>query len=404
MEFICPIPTREIREMAKHFGENPVITANRAGMWQSKMNSTSTPTITQLEDFYETLKDDAEFQKPLNDIIAAKGKMAYSFNSINKRPGIKASSTLEAIKNGERTATTRFEHIDYWQEVKEGDIVQFTNDNGEGVYVRITKPLTKLSPDTSAEEWSKKEGWSVDYFESNIKPKIDIAYQMEYEYLGDVDKFSHAPYYTGNITPSENTIFVFGSNPEGRHGAGAAKTAVDKFGAQYGVGEGLTGNAYALPTKDLRVKENNSLRSIPKNVIINNIRNLYATAKQNPTKQFKVAFRNGLDETTLNGYTGQEMIEMFIEAGQIPANIIFSKEWVDTGLFKKATFVSVSGNNKSGFKTLNVDEVGEASNTDNSRTEFVPEEIQDAPKRVYDRRPSSLFADVRKLNSAFTSQ
>jgi hypothetical protein len=160
--------------------------------------------------------------------------------------------------------------------------------------------------------------------------------------------------YKGDIVPSEDTIFVFGSNPEGRHGAGAAKVAVDKFGAQYGVGEGLTGNAYALPTKDLRVKENNSLRSIPRNVIVNNIRNLYATAKQNPTKQFKVAFRNGLDEATLNGYTGQEMIEMFIEAGQIPANIIFSKEWVDTGLFKQATFVSVSGNNKSGFKTLNV--------------------------------------------------
>ena len=60
--------------------------------------------------------------------------------------------------------------------------------------------------------------------------------------------------YTGNITPDANTIFVFGSNPEGRHGAGAAKIAREQFGAKYGVGEGLTGNAYALPTKDLRSK------------------------------------------------------------------------------------------------------------------------------------------------------
>ena len=29
--------------------------------------------------------------------------------------------------------------------------------------------------------------------------------------------------YEGMITPEPNTIFVFGSNPEGRHGAGAAK-------------------------------------------------------------------------------------------------------------------------------------------------------------------------------------
>ena len=29
-------------------------------------------------------------------------------------------------------------------------------------------------------------------------------------------------FYIGNVTPEANTIFVFGSNPEGRHGAGAA--------------------------------------------------------------------------------------------------------------------------------------------------------------------------------------
>lgn len=27
-------------------------------------------------------------------------------------------------------------------------------------------------------------------------------------------------FYIGNITPEANTIFVFGSNPEGRHGGG----------------------------------------------------------------------------------------------------------------------------------------------------------------------------------------
>lgn len=34
---------------------------------------------------------------------------------------------------------------------------------------------------------------------------------------------------------------------------------------------------------------------------------------------------------SLNGYTGLEMIDMFLEAGPIPDNIIFSKEWIDTG-------------------------------------------------------------------------
>lgn len=138
--------------------------------------------------------------------------------------------------------------------------------------------------------------------------------------------------YTGNITPDANTIFVFGSNPEGRHGAGAAKVAREQFGAIYGQGEGLQGNAYALPTKDLRVKENNSLRSISPEQIIESIKKLYETARQNPDKQFKVAYRN-TDRASLNGYTGLEMIDMFLKAGSIPTNIIFSKEWVDTGKF-----------------------------------------------------------------------
>lgn len=51
-----------------------------------------------------------------------------------------------------------------------------------------------------------------------------------------------------NITelkPGE--IFVFGSNIAGRHGKGAAKTAM-QWGAKYGQGEGLQGRTYGLPT------------------------------------------------------------------------------------------------------------------------------------------------------------
>ena len=91
--------------------------------------------------------------------------------------------------------------------------------------------------------------------------------------------------YGESIQPNDGYVFVFGSNPEGRHGAGAAKIAVIQFGAKYGIGEGLVGDSYALPTKDLRVKENKGLRSISKEEIINNISNLYKTAKQNPNKK-----------------------------------------------------------------------------------------------------------------------
>lgn len=44
-----------------------------------------------------------------------------------------------------------------------------------------------------------------------------------------------------------NEIFVFGSNTSGRHGKGAAKTAM-KWGAVYGKGNGIQGRIYGIPT------------------------------------------------------------------------------------------------------------------------------------------------------------
>jgi hypothetical protein len=44
-------------------------------------------------------------------------------------------------------------------------------------------------------------------------------------------------------------IFVFGSNLDGYHGGGAALYAHRALGAVWGVGEGRTGDTYALPTK-----------------------------------------------------------------------------------------------------------------------------------------------------------
>lgn len=141
-------------------------------------------------------------------------------------------------------------------------------------------------------------------------------------------------HYTGNITPEPDTIFVFGSNPEGRHGAGSAKVAREKFGAIYGQGEGLQGSAYALPTKDLRVTENRGYRSISSEQITENIKRMYHCAEEHPDKKFKVAYRNKPDERSLCGYSGRELMAMFKKAcdGVYPENIYFSEEWVNSGL------------------------------------------------------------------------
>ena len=59
---------------------------------------------------------------------------------------------------------------------------------------------------------------------------------------------------TDRFTPNNITqlqpreVFVFGSNLQGNHAGGAAWVAFKKFGAQWGVGVGHTGQCYAIPT------------------------------------------------------------------------------------------------------------------------------------------------------------
>jgi len=58
------------------------------------------------------------------------------------------------------------------------------------------------------------------------------------------------------ITPSQvnelqkGEIFVFGSNFQGRHIGGAARAAKERYGAIWGIGEGLQGQSYAIPTME----------------------------------------------------------------------------------------------------------------------------------------------------------
>lgn len=111
-----------------------------------------------------------------------KAKMTFDYGN-NKRAIINSTSTIEAIKNGERTATTRYEsdgHIDYWKKAKIGDIIEFEGKNNEKVLVEVTRILHKIN-NSNAEDWSNLEGWSTEYFNSKVLPKINEAWQIEYK-------------------------------------------------------------------------------------------------------------------------------------------------------------------------------------------------------------------------------
>lgn len=138
----------------------------------------------------------------------AEGKMTYSYKN-EKRDGVKASTTFEAIKTGERTSTTRYEkdgNIPYWRQFEKGDIIEWNNGKGEKVSVRITKPLTKLDKNTDPEEWSKKEGWNIEHFNREVKPEIDKgeAYQIEYELIDKPQQSSNQN--NGNEIDKSNVL------------------------------------------------------------------------------------------------------------------------------------------------------------------------------------------------------
>lgn len=121
-----------------------------------------------------------------------------------------------------------------------------------------------------------------------------------------------------NELPPEG-VFVFGANTQGRHGAGAAKVAYDKFGAVYGK-IGWHGQSYGIVTKDLRKKTH---PSISRTQIIEQITDLYEIANIHSDKDFYVAYSGS--GKNLNYYTPLEMAEMF--AYNIPKNIVFEESF-----------------------------------------------------------------------------
>lgn len=86
-----------------------------------------------------------------------------------------------------------------------------------------------------------------------------------------------------NITKlEEDQVFVFGSNESGRHGKGAARTAM-KWGAKYGQAEGLQGKTYGIPTKDKSIR-----RTLRVEEIKPYVDNFIEYAKEHPELDFFV--------------------------------------------------------------------------------------------------------------------
>jgi hypothetical protein len=91
--------------------------------------------------------------------------------------------------------------------------------------------------------------YSMKEFLEEWKNQIPIVEQEE---LAKLEASTNNP--GTRITPDViarlgvNEIFVFGSNEQGLHYGGAAKAAMENFGAIMGQGNGLQGKSYAIPS------------------------------------------------------------------------------------------------------------------------------------------------------------
>lgn len=110
------------------------------------------------------------------------------------------------------------------------------------------------------------------------------------------------------------SIFVFGSNLAGRHGAGAALFARQRYGAKLGQGIGPQGMSYAIPTKDAK------LVTLPLGEIAIYVKDFLAYATRHPELTFNVT-RVGCG---LAGYKDADISPMFAGA---PKNCVLPAEW-----------------------------------------------------------------------------
>ncbi|GAA2175434.1 hypothetical protein GCM10009846_25320 [Agrococcus versicolor] len=105
-------------------------------------------------------------------------------------------------------------------------------------------------------------------------------------------------------------VFVFGSNADGAHAAGAARTAAERFGAVWGEGDGLHGQSYAIDTM-----------SGPE-VLADRVAAFLRFASEHPELRFLVTPIG----TGIAGYQAHEIAPLLASA---PPNVVLPPEFAD---------------------------------------------------------------------------
>ena len=120
-----------------------------------------------------------------------------------------------------------------------------------------------------------------------------------------------------NITKlKQNEVFVFGSNKAGNHVGGAARVAVEKFGAIMGHGEGLQGQSYAIPTLDEQMDK------VSTEELTRSVRRFADYTRYNTDKVFYVT-KIGCG---IAGFSVEEIVEVF-KSVSFGDNVVLPQEF-----------------------------------------------------------------------------
>lgn len=119
----------------------------------------------------------------------------------------------------------------------------------------------------------------------------------------------------GRLIIPTQSVFVFGSNEGGHHGAGAARYAAERRHAKRGVSFGPTGSSFAIPTKDAQIRY-----TLPMDDIRRYVNMFIEYAKKNYDTMFQVTMIG----CGLAGLKNEDVAPLFNHA---PPNCLFDTDW-----------------------------------------------------------------------------
>lgn len=173
----------------------------------------------------------------------------------------------------------------------------------------------------SAVMWDRMNSSRREYYK-NVRRNKASGIEMEC----DKDFFATKQALT-RITPEridtlkEGEIFVFGSNEAGQHLGGAARAAVERFGAVFGQGSGLQGRSYAIPT--LRLPGGGPANRLSLQAIRGYVQEFIYFADAHPELTFLVT-RIGCG---IAGFHDEEIAPLFAGAYSLPNVYLPASFW-----------------------------------------------------------------------------